>query len=280
MPPGGQSSRTAQLCGPCSNMDLWAGEFLYTDKVPELESQALFRDFCRRRWDLCKRLENGAKLVVHFDRLESTIRLNENHPPVLTVYRGPGMSRSCHGVRWSLMLQSHEGLSTKPWPPSPLQIGLPQLPQVGSNSHYEILRHWLDDCDHNHPECKPSSKVPCLPTRLICVGTRASPALRLYEPKPSEDGRYFALSHPWGSPPHYCTFTTNIEEHKKGIVFDNLPTTIPARGCSHQGPWRPIRVDRPALHHPGPRRGSPERGRAHGRRFQPGRLCTCCELGY
>ncbi|ROW13657.1 hypothetical protein VPNG_04583 [Cytospora leucostoma] len=190
-----------------TNMELWAGEFLHTDKVSELEKQSPSCDFCRLRWDLCKRLARGAKPVVHFDRLESTIRLNEDYPPVLTIHRDPGSS-------------------TKPWPPSPLQIGLPKLPQVGSNSHYEILRHWLDDCDHDHPQCKPTSEVPCLPTRLVYVGTRASPALRLYETKPGDNMKYLALSHPWGSPPHYCTITTNIEKHKKGIIYDNLPTTF------------------------------------------------------
>ncbi|KAK7734705.1 hypothetical protein SLS53_007810 [Cytospora paraplurivora] len=91
MSPGGQSSRTAQLCGTCRKMEFWAGEFLHTDKVLELERQSPFCDFCRLRRDLCKRLARGSKPVVHFDRLESTIRLNEDYPPVLTIHRDPGI---------------------------------------------------------------------------------------------------------------------------------------------------------------------------------------------
>lgn len=38
--------------------------------------------------------------------------------------------------------------------------------------------------------------------------------------------KYLALSHPWGDPPHFCTFTTNIHEHKQGIDPDRLPRTF------------------------------------------------------
>lgn len=83
----------------------------------------------------------------------------------------------------------------------------------------------MDECDQNHPECKPSSS-PGLPTRLLCVGTQTSPVVKLYETQTGDNMKYFALSHPWGSPPHFCTFTTNIEEHKKNINFDKLPRTF------------------------------------------------------
>ncbi|ROW10439.1 hypothetical protein VMCG_01821 [Cytospora schulzeri] len=132
-------------------------------------------------------------------------------------------------------------LDEAPVPRSAVQIGLPELPEAGSNHHFEILGKWLDDCDRNHPQCKPS-RLPCLPTRLIYVGTQALPVLKLYETQPGENLKYFALSHPWGSPPHFCTFNTNIQEHKQAIEFNKLPRTfqhavIATRGLGVQYLW-------------------------------------------
>ncbi|KAF3766598.1 HET-domain-containing protein, partial [Cryphonectria parasitica EP155] len=105
------------------------------------------------------------------------------------------------------------------------QIGLPQLPQVASSSYFEIMRQWLIDCDHNHPKCRRSSARD-LPTRLIYVGTLVNPSLSLYETQPRDNMRYSALSHPWGKPPHFCTFPSTIDNHKKGIDFYDLPLTF------------------------------------------------------
>jgi hypothetical protein len=105
-----------------------------------------------------------------------------------------------------------------------VQIGFPELPEVASDSHFSILREWLRFCDDNH-QCKPTG-ISCLPTRLIDLGSTDSPIIKLMETKPTDNMKYLALSHPWGDPPHFCTYTSNIDQHKKKIVFGELPATF------------------------------------------------------
>lgn len=106
-----------------------------------------------------------------------------------------------------------------------LQIGFPRLPEPGSGLHFEILRQWLRDCDENHTNCK-SQKLYSLPTRLIDVGSKDHPVLKLYETQPRDRIKYFALSHPWGSPPHFCTSPENYERHRQSINPKELPATF------------------------------------------------------
>lgn len=107
----------------------------------------------------------------------------------------------------------------------PLQIGLLEPPTAGSEMHLKVMRQWLKHCDDNHPKCRPSDTAP-LPTRLIDVGEREAPTVTLYETRENDSMKYIALSHPWGDPPHFCTFTSNIEEYKKRIEFGKLPATF------------------------------------------------------
>jgi hypothetical protein len=107
----------------------------------------------------------------------------------------------------------------------PIQIGLPELPPAGSDLHLNILRQCLKHCDENHPKCRlPATAT--LPTRLIDVGARGSPTISLYETQANDSIKYIALSHPWGAPPHFCTFPSNIEEYKQKIEFSKLPATF------------------------------------------------------
>lgn len=50
--------------------------------------------------------------------------------------------------------------------------------------------------------------------------------MKLYETEPGDSLQYMALSHPWGKPPHFCTFIENLEEYKCKIDFEKLPTTF------------------------------------------------------
>lgn len=106
-----------------------------------------------------------------------------------------------------------------------LQMGFAALPEAGSDAHVEILRRWLSDCDENHPSCSSARRF-SLPTRVIDVGTGHSPAMKLYETQPDDNLRYIALSHPWGPSPHFCTFTHNLEEHKRRLELETLPATF------------------------------------------------------
>lgn len=126
-----------------------------------------------------------------------------------------------------------------------LRMGLPRLPEAGTTAHFDILQHWLLDCDETHSNCKSSNATgKPLPTRLIDVGTNNSSLVKLFETQLHDRYEYFALSHPWGteSAKHFCTFPENLAQHKKGIEFDHLPTTFQdavkvTRGLGHRYLW-------------------------------------------
>lgn len=109
--------------------------------------------------------------------------------------------------------------------------------------HFRIIRQWLALCDATH-NCNPGSNPKdtiTLPTRLIDVGTVGSRTVRVVETKEVKipiKGRispYIALSHPWGPPPHFCTFPDEpnnpsapnaLSQHKLGIKVSALPATF------------------------------------------------------
>jgi hypothetical protein len=103
------------------------------------------------------------------------------------------------------------------------------LPAAASETHFDILRQFVKNCNTNHPKCLPPKGSP-LPTRLINVGTKDAPTIRLFDTKPTDSVQYIALSHPWGpfieDYPHFCTFPENLAEHKHNISFNKLPLTF------------------------------------------------------
>ncbi|SCO76560.1 uncharacterized protein FRV6_00772 [Fusarium oxysporum] len=121
--------------------------------------------------------------------------------------------------------------------PTSIQIGLPNLPESGSEQHLQIIRKWLDDCDGNHGGCKFEGVV-SLPTRLIDVGSRGSPILRLVETadRALDDKRYIALSHRWGDTKEHPPFCTrfkdptgrghDLQSFKMALPQDDVPQTF------------------------------------------------------
>ena len=112
--------------------------------------------------------------------------------------------------------------------PVQIQIGFPVIPQAGSSLEFFILNQWLTECDTKHTGCRPSKpeRQNFLPTRLIEVGEEGSKAVRLIETASMAQGSYVALSHPWGSGPHFRTTVTNLGRHKSGIAISELPATF------------------------------------------------------
>lgn len=120
--------------------------------------------------------------------------------------------------------------------PTPVQIGTPELPKLGSDTFFRLVNGWLRDCDQNH-ECH-GSKGDVLPTRLIYVGTQAGDKLRLIETADEqvESKEYIALSHPWGDTKKYKPFSTlrqdpsgqghELHLFKREIPYDWLPATF------------------------------------------------------
>lgn len=126
------------------------------------------------------------------------------------------------------------GLDATPDSLKDIRIGRPKLPEVSSTLFYELMLHWIEDCDSNHDECKPlKPDSKCLPTRLLDVGSDS--LVHLLVTKEGDlnthlNPRYMALSHPWGSSQehdHFCTTPGNLDHRlTHGIALDQLPATF------------------------------------------------------
>jgi len=152
---------------------------------------------------------------------------NESAVGLISIYRG----RSSCGRTESL----------HPMDAQPRQIpqGLPQLAEMNREAYFSILKHWLDDCDRNHLECR-RRVIPnegnCnpLPTRLINVSIEGQ--LKIWEPPDctTEEVKYAALSHRWGPEVRYGggsreevrTTRENIEERRIHFPTKVLPQTF------------------------------------------------------
>ncbi|KAK3949090.1 hypothetical protein QBC32DRAFT_400483 [Pseudoneurospora amorphoporcata] len=105
-----------------------------------------------------------------------------------------------------------------------LQIGFPNL-TVSDSQQFGLMRQWLNHCDSNpNHKCKPPPNSP-LPTRVIDLGSKAEPSLRLYETQPGDSFKFVALSHRWGDEGqgHFRTTKSNYSAHTQAIPFEQLP---------------------------------------------------------
>lgn len=120
-----------------------------------------------------------------------------------------------------------------------IRVGLPKLPEVGSDAQFETLRAWLKDCDDNHERCKPhdtyQKRGKSLPTRLLDLETGNESVIKLVPKKDLEHTNsgniiYVAFSHPWGKKEehsYFCTYASNLKEHMQGgIDISRLPNTF------------------------------------------------------
>jgi len=97
------------------------------------------------------------------------------------------------------------------------------------------MRHWLANCDNETHTCRPaavrgSSSANAstrVPTRLIDVCKDGENMVRLVKTGPNETAaEWMALSHQWGSKPHFFTTTQNINDHLAGMDLEKLPPTF------------------------------------------------------
>ena len=116
-----------------------------------------------------------------------------------------------------------------------VQIGLPELPEAGTDLHFGLIRGWLDDCDTTHfkPMCRSSTNTkltlnasPKLPTRLIHVGRNGEDVVRLQETRTESNGDWIALSYRWGDFPPFSTTRKNLARHIAGMTLATLPRTF------------------------------------------------------
>lgn len=195
-------------CDRCRRMNLFESHFTIKDSWTDLEQNQKTCDFCNLRWEASKHLRAENITTVTFTREKSTLKANEGRIPVISLRRSPEAKDTNAIV---------------------IQIGFPKLPSVGSDTHFDIIRQFIRDCDFNHPECVPSqtNKSSSLPTRLLDLGSSGSPVIRIHKTSNTEVLQYVALSHPWGPGPEYfCTDQKNIKEYEKHIAFEKLPKTF------------------------------------------------------
>lgn len=162
-------------------------------------------DLCRLLFRASVKL-GGGKPTIAFERDQSKLKMSGlNFPPALSIFRSPELRT-----------------------PIPIQVGFPNITEIGSPTFFAVLSEWVRNCNQYHHECLPAPHAP-LPTRVIDVGKDSDPTMKLYETANGEIGQYTALSHPWGDAATHKPFQTlrsNYEAFKQEIVFDQLPQTF------------------------------------------------------
>nr|RBQ98295.1 hypothetical protein FVER53263_11872 [Fusarium verticillioides] len=100
----------------------------------------------------------------------------------------------------------------------------------------DTLKMWLKECE-SHEQCiksLPDTRKAKLPTRVLdLTGSVDIPSdpkdikIKLRETDGGEVGTYTALSYCWGANPelHFKTTSENLDKHKEGIEFFDLPLT-------------------------------------------------------
>ncbi|KAK4443114.1 heterokaryon incompatibility protein-domain-containing protein [Podospora aff. communis PSN243] len=227
--------RTSRLavCEDCGRLSTWTS----TSSVIRLEHKS---PGCRLH-ELVLRASAikspMTETTAEIRRDGSKLFLNGFPAPVLSLFRSP--PSSFH------LAKSPEGTENVL---SEIQIGFPDLQQIPGQMYFDLLSHWLQDCDTNHPQCsragswKPprSPTTPLLPTRLIDVEHQSprseKDTIRLVETTAvskhglPNDNRYIALSHPWGigsDNDHFCTTRQNITSRiEDGFAVCTLPATL------------------------------------------------------
>ncbi|KAM0228896.1 hypothetical protein ACHAPO_010420 [Fusarium lateritium] len=214
-------SATAELCQQCRTLDFSNPGLDIKRNSSELEYSSKHCELCFLLWDVWSR-----SLSTQQGALEGTVCLERTGSLLKMV----GMQ---HESMSALSLTAHRDAPSA----AGIQIGLPDLPQPGSEQHLHIIRKWLDDCDRNHGGCKFKGNF-SLPTRLIDVGSRGSPILCLVETadRALEDTRYIALSHRWGDTQKHPPFCTrfkdptgrghDIQSFKKAVPQADVPQTF------------------------------------------------------
>ncbi|KAK3368274.1 hypothetical protein B0H63DRAFT_565004 [Podospora didyma] len=210
----------AQLCRECAQLDFGEPGFSFSYSCDDMERRASKCSFCEMLLGICTEHDKSAHKQVKFARYRSTLMKDDDTTPVLSIIPSPELKTV-----------------------TPLQIGFPKLPESGSDTHFEIIRQWLQHCDKSH-ECIPANAPVPIPTRLIDVGSAHSHTVRLVETKElgsltmGKTSPYIALSHRWGDVPseHFCTFPDSdpadpkekntLSQHKVAIEVSTLPATF------------------------------------------------------
>ena len=98
---------------------------------------------------------------------------------------------------------------------------------TASQSCFDLIKWWIDDCDLNHKLCsfRRELSTSWLPSRLIFLGDGYNEFPRLcFREEILHGKRYNTLSHRWGTN-MFRLLSNNIESLKKILPLDKLPAT-------------------------------------------------------
>ncbi|KAK3984965.1 heterokaryon incompatibility protein-domain-containing protein [Cladorrhinum sp. PSN332] len=97
---------------------------------------------------------------------------------------------------------------------------------VSYTDSFPVLESWYHECVNTSQHHRCNSEPQTLPTRLLYVGSQASPTLQLVQ-SAGQTGIYAALSHCWGTAQHDARTTmANFSDMLKGIQESWLPKTF------------------------------------------------------
>lgn len=100
--------------------------------------------------------------------------------------------------------------------------------RTDSKVTFRNIKDWIRDCDNHHDYCRSlisNHGSLWIPSRLIFVGTTATPALRLCEDAP-QGSQYTSLSHCWGGYMPLRLLKCNLASFKKELPISALPKTF------------------------------------------------------
>ncbi|KAF1832274.1 HET-domain-containing protein [Decorospora gaudefroyi] len=193
--------------------ELLGRRFTFDDDMSALEHRAEACDFCKMLAEVSVKPDGSRRKAVGFERKQSNLLIVGEPFPVLSIFR-----------------------SFEAELPTAIQLGFPDPPQPRTDTSFEFMRMWLEDCSNpesdnfEHQNCR--TKGDSIPTRLIDVGTIENSTLQLVETQEERilNTGYIALSHPWGDPKNHPPFCTTrgevLEAFKKRIPYEELPATF------------------------------------------------------
>ncbi|KAI1120765.1 hypothetical protein F5Y10DRAFT_289312 [Nemania abortiva] len=196
----------ASLCSNCNKINSTSLFNPIINRV-ELELSAKGCDLCRLLRDALNAQELGSRTVVSLHQNGIIVGI-QNGPNLLSIYVDPGLDL-----------------------PQGVQLGLPKLPDHGSQEQLSLLKEWILICDSTHSTCSrfyaegpDKNPAPTMPTRLVELGN----PLRLVESVSIKPSPYVALSHCWGKieQGRLCTSSGNITQLMASIDSGRLPKTF------------------------------------------------------
>ncbi|KAI1264021.1 hypothetical protein F5Y18DRAFT_428528 [Xylariaceae sp. FL1019] len=203
-----QLAESAKLCSLCSELDIFRPTgFSIEYSITELTDRSRQCPLCALFLKSIPQNLKATLMRVRFDRKESHLVINNTPIRVVSIVQGSDFTL-------------HPDVS----------LGIPNIPHVDRDKHFEIIRQWLRLCDDKkrHQRCQGPGITPSrMPKRLIDVRQNGDTGVNIWEPGVDAVCEYVALSHPWGSQlPFFVSTQENIDDHRRNIDISDLPATF------------------------------------------------------